>query len=216
MFGGLLAVLLTCFTQDKVIAADTGLSLNSQGVLKFTDGAGKQIVFDSADLYALKGAVEGVSMPKLKVTYHAHTDSCYFTTFRYIKNGTSYYSRWVLGTFYVAVHGNNAYDGATTISASKDYDMYCSTCSTKVFDCVPGSNAIVFTSKAHNGWVYYYLRVSTGTESRTTVTVCPHVNISIPEVDNYLRSHNDTVVLGDDILICGKDETTIESVELVE
>lgn len=76
MFGGLLAIVLVCQNPEYVKAAGSSVSLKSEGVLKFTDGSGKSVVFDSSDLYALKSAVESTQVPKLKITYHEHTDSC--------------------------------------------------------------------------------------------------------------------------------------------
>lgn len=73
---------MVCQKPVSVDAANSGITINSQGVLELKDSIGKKIVLDSGDFVRLRDAVDNLGAPELKVTYHEHTDDCY-TSFGY-------------------------------------------------------------------------------------------------------------------------------------
>lgn len=53
--------------------------IKSSGVLSLQNDSGKKVVFDASDIQKLRDDVDGLKEPEIevKITYHEHTDSCY-------------------------------------------------------------------------------------------------------------------------------------------
>lgn len=186
MGGGLLACLLAVTL--NVNAADS--TIKSQGVLKLKDSSGKQIVFDASDLKALNDKVDNLSTPKLKITYHEHTDTCHkicaYATYN------AYIDKQSAGSTL-----------PTSFNASTIYELVCTRCRATLDTHTGAWGSITdFGTNYKDTYPYktcdgsYRVEVPGHLWVSKHTSTCPY--FKVPAYS------------------CGKDENTIESIELVE
>lgn len=198
MLGGLLAAVLTCFKAVSVQAEESSITLNSGGVLKFEDGKGKSVVFDSSDLYELKGIVEGVSVPKLKVTYHEHTSSCSVT--RAVLSG---YATGAPGIYlFTDTSGTQLTAWPTADSTDATARYICVLCNNSAYTKRYKSTSSAYGQKDVAFGDTHMVTVSMGVPDFTHKDTCPFKYAS--RTSNVYTYYT-----------CGKTTDTIESVTLV-
>lgn len=195
--GGLLAVSLLL---NNLTVNATSSTIQSYGVLDVKDSnTNKQVHIDSKDLQNLQMQLDNLSTPTLKVTYHEHTDDCYSTVadIVHISNATT-------GTVrgYIYVHTYNDGTSLSTFKDATEYYVDCKVCKTRLSTKIQGQyiTKITPTSGGVLAEVHPW-----------SCALCKHL---APELSPYLK-WGEAHYLSDIILICGKDESTIESVELV-
>lgn len=196
------------------VNAASGTSLKSSGVINVVDSnTNKSATFDASDLVNMQEQLDGLSEPKLKVTYHEHTDACKLPL-----SPSGYLTGTLNLTDAVIVTSSGTYIKAP--SANTKYTVFCSICNDgyytddRTLQDHLGSYIHVLCSRVDDMYTYAN---SVYVYNARLKYVCPHMtwesigNRRKFDLSNYIVKRT----LASDVYICGKDENTIESVELI-
>lgn len=211
LMGGLLGVSLLLNNQEVNASSS---SIKSQGVLKLQDSSGKNVIIDAKDFDTLNSKIDNLGSPKLKITYHQHTDDCY-KALGWGKASSLHFPAVVHVSGYASTP--TSVSNVTSISKGASYFFHCNAHGSL---CAPNE---LNTSAGY---------ANTATYAISSVNVCrpdssyaytgmwripvAGLTYACPCMNNQLNTPIDRVTkIGDLVLTCGKDETTIESIELV-